>query len=1231
MLVLALVIIVVVSVAGVAVLNQQQSAPTAQNVYTKVETMSTNADAAAQSAINELRYSARGGITSHADPSITSPQWPCHDESNYTPLNIGSQAGGLSVYCKADPTSGKLANDQASPPGTAVLAFGGSNLDSNVTGAVPNWQQLPPGSAAAAQNAPFCADYPSAGGNNCEAGVYVGRNTANNATDPGGVVIASNGSLSGDALVVSNGSIIVNRSKQPHTQTLTAEGLVQTRLPCGSWNKNLNYPFAAASDGSVVGSSAPTCCPDGLAPPGNASIPYCLNNGTPYEPLTADADLVHEPIDLSQLPRVDSGAAAPYTLSAASLCAAGGDGMVNMPAKDLGVKEDGVEVYGACYDSAQDLQDVMDNCTDSLFYFRPGVYYFDFQDPVSSSGFLPAWFGGTKTKWGSPKGCFPAQSCAWGMSEIMGGTPNVDPVTNEAAWKACNCRQPTKVAEFEHEDPNATKPWNGTLPETMTIDGEEGQFPIASGHMSSTVSMKYLQTPLPQVAGHFSPPASGLNPNDPNFVTVQAEIGYTLPTTTSSFKAAPNDPAKRAGAELQVTLTDTAGKCDIYLPLGDHDSVVGTSTPKRVDQVAGAGSEYFDLSKGCDQTSLGTNYEKAGTGIFAPGTWSGWTPALVNQIKLTFTITGVTGTKSTIGLDGMQVDASYVGRPAPAFPNGCDSSQAGVQFILGNRSRIDWGSGNHENYVELCATRQDKFPNWDNDPNWTGGANCNAAAPAQPAVDPCQARGQGHQYGVAIYGMAEGTEGGVVPACVSTTAVNTAGSLADSSAPSGGPACASNTMGVSTTTHSAEWLNSNPADYSHVGGNASQAEWSNGNTATLTYTIDPNLVCAYTSFKSYASGDPGCSAGQIPYGSTITDAQITLVHNEGAYNGAAYVKGTTEYNAGNLQLKITPGSTNMGSNGYKATLWNSATDAAVNSGNGIPLCNVATNPSTSFCTWTWGDRTETVPPGLQDNQNPNPDWSLERNPTDAVSSPEGWAGATVSLTMNAPGDALKHELWLDALQIKLTYRPTGSLRPLGGCATTRAGVAPGTILPAASGYSNSHTPPADPHYDWLDADWGINADTGASAYQSDEPYTDFGQNGANAGNSAASDKVDCAVFASDATSGVQKTHIQGMLYTPSAAIFLTGNDNDASWSTMGVWAREITAFRYTNGGGIPAIGPAATKRNPRRFTLEVCDQACTNPGAHVSLRTFVEVDDTQGLPIGTDNNVKVLSWTRNAS
>jgi hypothetical protein len=93
-------------------------------------------------------------------------------------------------------------------------------------------------------------------------------------------------------------------------------------------------------------------------------------------------------------------------------------------------------------------------------------------------------------------------------------------------------------------------------------------------------------------------------------------------------------------------------------------------------------------------------------------------------------------------------------------------------------------------------------------------------------------------------------------------------------------------------------------------------------------------------------------------------------------------------------------------------------------------------------------------------------------------------------------------------------------------------------------------------------------------------------------------------MAVDNSSPGKKLHIQGMLYAPSASFSLSGVDNDASWSTDGIMARQITAFRWNKGGGIPAVGGSSPPRHNRKVTIEVRDSS-----GRVLLRKLVQFDD----------------------
>ena len=107
----------------------------------------------------------------------------------------------------------------------------------------------------------------------------------------------------------------------------------------------------------------------------------------------------------------------------------------------------------------------------------------------------------------------------------------------------------------------------------------------------------------------------------------------------------------------------------------------------------------------------------------------------------------------------------------------------------------------------------------------------------------------------------------------------------------------------------------------------------------------------------------------------------------------------------------------------------------------------------------------------------------------------------------------------------------------------------GLLLPPSA---SDRTLPAS-GYSWLDNDWGTIDQNSNSSLAADAPFTS--NSGASLG--LADDKASCAAFAIDTNNqgrSTAKFHAQGMLYMPSAPIYLTGTDNDTSWSTDGIVA-----------------------------------------------------------------------------
>ncbi len=103
-LILALVMIIVVSVAGAAVLEQQQSAPHIHSAYENARTLSVTVDQAGEAVLQGLRYRGDIGVSSSAGGT-----GDCSDYTTSTSLPgfaYNSQGRSVVVYCRADQQSG---------------------------------------------------------------------------------------------------------------------------------------------------------------------------------------------------------------------------------------------------------------------------------------------------------------------------------------------------------------------------------------------------------------------------------------------------------------------------------------------------------------------------------------------------------------------------------------------------------------------------------------------------------------------------------------------------------------------------------------------------------------------------------------------------------------------------------------------------------------------------------------------------------------------------------------------------------------------------------------------------------------------------------------------------------------------------------------------------------------------------------------------------------------------
>jgi hypothetical protein len=250
-------------------------------------------------------------------------------------------------------------------------------------------------------------------------------------------------------------------------------------------------------------------------------------------------------------------------------------------------------------------------------------------------------------------------------------------------------------------------------------------------------------------------------------------------------------------------------------------------------------------------------------------------------------------------------------------------------------------------------------------------------------------------------------------------------------------------------------------------------------------------------------------------------------------------------------------------------------------------------------------------PGSGGNPLGYKDWTLQRDLTDDLSTVEGLDGSTYTWNVSVNDNGNAHIAYLDGIVVKITYRPFGALRPLRGCATTRTEWRQDSLIGGRPGIN--------PGYDWLDADWGPNSDLNSPTLTGDQAWGNFSGTG---GGNGIHDDQDCPLLDVNNSKGRVKFHVQGMIYAPSSVISLSGYDNDAQWVTQNITARQVSAIRFRDGGGIPGVGGELPKLNDRDATIEVRD------GNTVVLRAVIHINDDKRRWGNLGRQVTIKSWIR---
>jgi hypothetical protein len=1165
-LMLVLVFITIVGVSGAAVLNLQSTTYRAQGIVTGKATTDQSAQNALNSAIQVLRADP-SGETGRDDTTKTAG---CNNKnSSSTVVDYGSGSGAMQVQCTPMAGSGQRPNGDAELPKAVIVTMGGAEGNGPNNGDT-NTAQIP-----------FCDDFHARDSGSCEAGFFLGR------ADPtinseGGLIVDSNGG-NGTYLMKSNSSIVV-RDGGDSDRKIKVDGKVWARRACSaqvvanytSSNSN-DYKTDCGGKDNVDNATWPLMTMDdcsGGRVPDESCFPYLPRQGDTAHPgansATPDGlwDLrtFTEPTEFTT-----ADASNPFNPSAKPAPRMTATPVPGCP----GVGGAGYVIFTPGYYNDLDaLDDRMNNCGDTLFYFKPGPYYFDFS-PSS-----------TQNSWTEPNGANGK------LSQIVGGTGTT---SGDGAWLPCNIDQnkfgpssptydPRLPADVAHNDcpVQPTKHMDLQLLSTSSqwanpVDTLKMDTTSDSATTNNTAA--FIKWSKPQVR---LPERTGTAVK-----SLAVRIKYLSPSTNpdGSPQYAPGWP------RLTVQLPGGAN-CDFYLtkygntlPSPDGDKFTLFTTDAQGN---------FKVGDACNSKTNGWDAKLASVPA---------DPSLVNGMTLIYEVKSTKFQQYVQGsVDGVNIDVDYKGRPAPDYPGGCDPRQPGVQFVFGGNSRMNFNANNA--FVELCGFRSTTPDNVTTLPTTSGGG----------------------KYAIAMYGVPEFAAD---PPRRSTTIAqftdinngNNKKFPLQSVVADGTPGMVDAADAVDT---SAAKICATGCAQDNV---LKSAQWSDNTAANIQFN---------TQLKSNGTID------QIPAGSTITGTELRFRHAEGKVPLDANGVSPDTSAIGAIKITVTPGTSGGGSNGAIATSF------AINN---VPHCGdfkmPKSNPACDFHFGFFGETPNNASPasaisspaGTRFTSKSNPCWADNTTSTlksgatiasfnsqftttgytaakcdwyggidnralvDSLSTPEAWNGAQVQVSYIGNAGSTNKMAWVDGVELTVYYRPPGTVRPLSGCLTTRAGHNPY----ANAEWNNTATSPAT-RLVGVDTDWGARTQT---VGLSDSAYTS---------GTATTDVESCALIRmlSSQTSGV-KLHVRGMIYAPTAALDLNGKDNEAPFVTDGIIARHITTWRWRTGHPTNAFGQDIGDRNDRQVWLYVKQNGTT------IARELVDIDDGEGSSFG--RNAAVNEFT----
>jgi len=603
MLVMCLVVVILMSTVGVAVLDLQGVTARAQETMREKRTVDLTADAHLDEAIAALRTDRRFGVD---DPNITGAA--CNDRTREDELTGAHETGGYVVTCQPVEGSGLLVGDAGNPPESSILVLGGIAPDGNDEANTSKTIDGTPTVEEVDDYIPFCDDWHSRVSTTCEAGLYVGRVDDANA-ETSGLLVADNGSNSGQPAVRSNSSIVV-MGGQP-ARSLKVEG------PDDAPDIFARRSCMGGSYGTVIEDWDP-------ATNSGDSTPDLCDQGGPLIP-----DPAYRP--------------APVQWTDKPLDRTGPGGTSEITCGNYGTRVTAFEP--GWYTNGEAMNNLMRFC-ESLFWFKPGVYYFDFD--------------GDEVSWIDPRL----------TSRIVGGTP--------IGWTPESGPQPPKEMTGNG---TTTQAWDSSPTFAFKRDGTNlATNTVAQGQSGmSRLGLTNFATPVPELAST-------------SISKVELKVAHNAPSPVQSYR--PADGLGLKFPRVEITIPNV-GTCYIELAKGDHIALPETLDVTTCNDGSGR------------KNHTGTWPGKGATTWTASLVNSMRVEYQVDRCTVSQAVCGAPVPTITADsqVDAMNIWVTYRGAPSPPYPGACDPTKPGVQFIFGNLSRMVW-TGNPAS-IELCGSDHD--------------------------------------------------------------------------------------------------------------------------------------------------------------------------------------------------------------------------------------------------------------------------------------------------------------------------------------------------------------------------------------------------------------------------------------------------------------------------------------------------------------------------------------------